>query len=134
MEIRMKTLVASLGSFVLGLALVLSCSDDSPPDADAAVCDCPVGEAPITSSRIVRETSAPAALAVNGSSIASTACTRGIAISGSCDLDANTAMYLDVQLVEAGMYENNAWVCRWSNKSVQATSGTASVMCLMPAP
>ena len=40
----LMTLAAGVG---VGIALVLSCGDDSPGDADAAVCDCPAAEAPL---------------------------------------------------------------------------------------
>jgi len=39
---------------IAGIALVLSCGDDSLHNADAAVCDCPTAEPPITASRIVQ--------------------------------------------------------------------------------
>ncbi len=126
----MKPLCASVSAFVLGLALVLSCSDDSPGDADAAVCDCPAGEPPISAQRLVRETAT--ANLPTGVSLAARACSRGIAISGFCELDPN-APFAQMASVDAGLNSSNGWQCRWRNDGVQATTGTATVVCLVPA-
>jgi hypothetical protein len=128
----MKTITVSLASLTLGIALTLSCSDDSPGDADAAVCDCPAAEPPITAQRVVRETSNPITLTAGTATGPAIACSRGIAISGSCDLDFN-AMRSQLHLVEAGLHDNNGWSCIWSNNGAVDTIGTATVVCLVPA-
>ncbi len=127
----MKTVCASLFAFVLGLALVLSCSDDSPGDADAAVCDCPAAEPPITAQRLVRETTMLAIAAGQGAA-PTTTCTRGIAISGLCELEFG-ALDNQIPLIEVGLRDSNGWRCQWFNGSIQATTGSATVVCLVPA-
>ncbi len=127
----MKTVCASLFAFVLGLALVLSCSDDSPDDADAAVCDCAAAEAPITSQRLARETSMTS-IPVGTGGAPETTCVRGIAISGFCQLDFS-ALRNQIHLIEAGLNGSNGWRCQWFNNSAAATTGSATVVCLVPA-
>jgi hypothetical protein len=129
----MKILLASVSSFVLGLVLVVACSDDSPGDADAAVCDCPAAEPPITNARLVRVTSAPSNLPAGQGGGQSSGCSQGLAIAGSCDLDGATAVRSQTHLTDAGLNENNGYSCNWFNGSAVATTGTATVVCLVPA-
>lgn len=136
----MKTLFTILAAALGGAALVVACSDDSPPDADAAVCDCPAAEAPITSSRMHRvDATAPAA--TNALASPSAACPAGeIFISGGCYIDVdNTAR--EVTLMFAGAVpgdaaqEARAWECRFVNRSATATATVrAQALCLRPAP
>jgi hypothetical protein len=128
----MKTIIVSLASLTLGMAITLSCSDDSPGDADAAVCDCPAAEPPITAQRMVRETSNPLSITAGTSSGPAIACSRGIAVSGSCDLEMN-AMRSQFRLVEAGLHDSNGWSCRWYNGGATDATATATVVCLVPA-
>ncbi len=52
----MKTLIIALVGAAVACALILSCGNDSPGDADAhTTCDCPAAEPPL-SGRIVRVT------------------------------------------------------------------------------
>lgn len=136
----MKTLVMLLSAALAGALLVVACSDDSPSDADAATCDCPAAEAPLTAARMHRVDGTNTA-AANSIASASAACPVGeLFVSGSCYIDTdNTAR--EVTLMFAGglpsdaAQEARAWECDFLNRSATATATIrAQALCLRPAP
>ena len=131
---KTKTWIAT--TFVgvcLGVGLVVACSDDSPGDADAAVCDCPAAEAPLAG-RIV-SVRAQGNILANGTGLAGAQCALGGTIlGGACE-----QMNLDVQVVllEARIDRTTptspGFVWRWQNNGSTAGLGFAEAICLMPA-
>jgi hypothetical protein len=136
----MKRLVSILAAAFAGAVIVVACSDDSPHDVDAATCDCPAAEAPISASRIHRVDDG-GTLAANSVGEATAGCPAGeLLVSGSCYVDVdNTAR--EVTLVQAGALPSGAameargWGCRFVNHSATATATyRAQALCLRPAP
>jgi hypothetical protein len=124
-------ILASLTGLVFGAGLVVACSDDSPGDADAAVCDCPAAEPPLQG-RIMSVTG-QSLIPAGGVGGQGAICPPGATIlGGSCRL-----MNLDYQvvLVEAGIDRSaaTAYTCRWSSTSATDTNVTVEAICLVPA-
>lgn len=116
-----------------GAAFVIACSDDSPSDADAAVCDCPAAEPPLAD-RIVFS-SGQTSITAGGVGGNAYLCDIGsVALGGSCKLDVPDP---NVHLVEAGrVVEDDGRVgyrCEWSSTSTTVRIGTFGVTCLVPA-
>ncbi len=121
---------------VFGIALVLSCSDDSLSSVDAAACECPASEPPlatrITSTSVQLEI---AAMAADGQFAL---CPTGARVlSGGCRRVGATTV--DVTLVEAGpatepVSETGSWSCRWKNNTTEPVIMNVTALCLAPAP
>lgn len=135
----MKILATIVAAALGGAAFVVACSDDSPTDVDAAVCDCPTAEAPLTAARLHRVDSSGT---VNANDVAEPigTCPAGeLFVSGSCYIDTdNTAR--EVTLMFAGAFpvdaasEARGWGCRFVNRSATATATVrAQALCLRPA-
>lgn len=126
-------LVTLMAGLVAGAALVVACSDDSPGDADAAVCDCPAAEPPLAGRIIFSRGSNPIAAA--STAIASADCPIGaVVLGGACevmDADANV-LVMESRFTRIGGGEG--YQCRWSAlNATAANTGTAEVICLVPA-
>ncbi|MBK9036979.1 MAG: hypothetical protein IPL61_37965 [Myxococcales bacterium] len=131
----MKTLVALLAGAAFAGVLIVACSDDSPTEADAAVCDCPSAEPPI-SGRIARIRSADGNLPANGIGGGIATCPAGATLlSGWCDFENMPGTPPQLALVKAGAStaEPNAWTCVWQNYNAGAATVHAEAVCLMPA-
>lgn len=118
---------------IVGIASVLSCSDDSPGNADAATCECPAAEPPITGRiEIVNQTQV---IAANGRDSQQALCPSGSTLlSGSCTVATSTPVR-DVTLEQAGFFgSENAWYCAFKNNEALEVTVKASVRCLVPAP
>ena len=134
----MRQLASLLGAALAGALIVIGCSDDSPADADAATCDCPAAEPPITASR-VRRVDSMVTLGTNTIAAPLAVCPAGeLLLGGSCyiDLD-NTAR--EVTLMQSGAEpkaaadEARQWSCHFLNTSMVATAEVrAQAMCLRP--
>lgn len=131
----MKTsswIAASLAGFVLGAILVIACSDDSPDDADAAVCDCPSAEPPLAG----RITSVRNQTTISGAStgIAGAGCPIGATIlGGGCE---QMAVDAGVVLLEARIDRTTnqpTYVCTYSSTVAGNHVVFAEAICLMPA-
>lgn len=129
-----KTLVLLAAGAALGAALIVACSDDSPHDADAAVCDCPAAEPPLAG-RIVSMKSSPVTIAPNGAGQAGAGCPAGATIlGGGCGLStADTGLSLIVAEINRGTPTNPAYLCAWVSTSPTERTGTAEAICLVPA-
>lgn len=132
---RLTPHFASLVAGMLaGVVLVLSCGDDSPNRADAASCDCPASEPPI-SGRIMN-VDATQVIAPNSRSGQGAACPQGaVLLSGSCTTEAANPVR-DVTLEQSGFYEAdtaNGWNCWFKNNENMPVTIKATARCLVPA-
>ncbi|MBK9031547.1 MAG: hypothetical protein IPL61_09465 [Myxococcales bacterium] len=134
----MKSILLLTAGTIVGVTIVVACSDDSPGDADAAVCDCPAAEAPITASRVHR-VDGDGTAGVNGVTFVAAVCPVGeLFLSGSCYIDVdNTAREVFVQTAgatpAAADQEARAWECHFQNDSLTATATVrAQALCLRP--
>jgi|GEM_PF-5998313 len=117
-----------------GAGLIVACSDDSPSDADAAVCDCPAAEPPLTG-RIIVNTSV-ISIPANGLGVGGAGCPSGsLLIGGGCKLDADD---IGIRLMSAGadrrVPEAISYLCVWSSTSATDRTGTGEAFCLLPPP
>lgn len=128
----MKTFLLLFVGLTFGIAMTLSCDDDSPARVDAApVCDCPAAELPITEQRVVEVKNTgtlPPVTDTGGRGAAGAACPFDhLALSGSCEIDDRAGQ--DIVLVEfAG--GNNGWTCIWKNNTNAPVVVRATVRCL----
>ena len=133
----MRTLVLVSASALAGALVVVACSDDSPGNADAAVCDCPASEAPL-SGRIVRVRGDDAILVPGGVSAATAQCGPGaILLHGWCDELQEAGTQPTIAITSAGAPESaqGIWTCVYKNYTVGGpnTIVHAEAVCLMPA-
>lgn len=130
---KLNSLALLAVGVVGGVALVVACSDDSPIDADAAVCDCPVAEPPLAG-RIV-SVRASGAITAGSAGGAAAACPAGATIlGGACEVETPDARILlrEARINRSG---NPQYVCLWNAEGATvANSGTAEAICLTPAP
>ena len=134
----MKTtswILAMATGLVIGATLVIACSDDSPGDADAAVCDCPAAEPPLTG-RIMSIRSGPNSINAGGAGFQAANCPIGATLlGGACEV---TNVDANVLVMESRIQRGSnfaAYTCSWSalNATV-ANTGVAEAICLIPAP
>jgi hypothetical protein len=127
-----KTVSLLAAGAVIGIALVLSCSDGSPRMADAAdpTCNCPAAESPIPG-RVVQieqaTTVPPNDIAPGGAGCPLDA----IALSGGCAANAGQSPQI---ILEQSIPGDRAWDCRWRNPTNAPIPVRAIVRCLKPAP
>lgn len=132
----MKAAALCIASALAGAVAVVACSDDSPSDADAAVCDCPASEPPITATRLHRVDGAASQTAVNTVSLASANCPVGeIALSGSCYIDQDRTPRQVFTQTAGATPDGGAWVCYFVNNDLTNTADVhAQALCFKPAP
>lgn len=128
-----RWLLGFVGGVVVAVGFLIACSDDAPSDADAAVCDCPAAEPPLTG-RIVtmsRDIAITAGTADGGSA----SCPAGATVlGGGCGL-----MIPDDRIVlsvakPARSGDTQGYVCTWSGLQATANNtGTVEAICLVPA-
>jgi hypothetical protein len=129
----MKSLFLVFAGLMLGIAMTLSCDDDSPARVDAAppVCDCAKAEPPITEQRVmeVKNTGTlPPVTDGGGRGGQGAGCPFDyISLSGSCEIDDRAGQ--DIVLVEFSS-ANNAWNCFWKNNTNAPVVVRATVRCL----
>lgn len=136
MNLVRHILLLGIGA-AFGVAMVLSCSNESPRKVDAATCDCPASEPPLAGRIIVRDdvaTLGPLGGPQNGNGAAGTSCpSGGQLLSGSCTN--TTTGLVDITLKESGFTDssNLGWRCSFHNNTASPIQIKASVICLMPA-
>ncbi len=112
---------------VAALTLVLSCSDDSPGDADAAVCDCP--------SLMVVQDVRPGQGGSPGLLTAVATCPASYTVvGGGCQV--NSGDESGLRLVSAGFRSTappEIYACFWDNPAGTTTTVTAWATCQSPA-
>ena len=134
----MKPLVYVLVGAVSAAALVIACSDDSPGDADAAACDCPAAEKPITASRLVRMDGIDIETVSVGGGAASVICPAGgVVITGGCytltDPSGSGVSLSASGPLPASTAAAIGWQCEYGrNTSGSDATVRAQVTCLMP--
>lgn len=124
--------VLLFAGMVAGVALVLSCSDDSPSHADAATCDCPAAEPPIATRIVIR--SGTDTIAANARGGQGVACPQGaVLLTGSCTTETLNPLR-DVTLEQSGFHEvaGDGWNCMFKNNEATPVTIKVSVRCLMP--
>lgn len=128
----MKNLALILSAGLAGAVVVVACSDDSPHDVDAATCDCPAGEPPITSARIHRVESAMSTISVGTSGGASAACPAGeVLVTGGCTVLVDSG---GLGLLDSLPVDPINWTCTWRNSGTSDAQVRAIVNCLRPTP
>ena len=126
-----KSLALILAGAATATTLVVSCSDDSPGDADAAACDCPAAEPPLTG-RIVRIEDRRTSMGVVPSSFA--ACpANSTLLGGGCFTEGGER--LTPRLIMSGEPSGgtNNFVCEWANPTMVEVTTVAWATCLNPA-
>ncbi|MCL4683054.1 MAG: hypothetical protein KJZ92_17535 [Rhodocyclaceae bacterium] len=126
-------LALALASSAATAALILSCSDDSPGDADAAVCDCPAAEPPLAGRLTTVEDRRENPGAVPGFSAVARCPDGATLLGGGCEASANASSVL---LSNAGRRPSGpAFGCSWLNPQNDSPDYIlAWATCLMPAP
>ncbi|MEZ4360426.1 MAG: hypothetical protein R3B48_09610 [Kofleriaceae bacterium] len=129
-----------LTGVVVGIFLVLSCGDDSPGSADAAVCDCPLAEPPLPA-RIVEvqatETLPPRTL--NGGRDGQSAVCPGdsMVLTGGCTASEGQVPDIVIEqnspVPKSSVTTGNGWLCSWRNNSNEEVVVRVIARCLMPA-
>ncbi len=135
----MRSLLLLFCGSILGVGLVVACSDDSPGDVDAAACDCPDAEAPLAG-RLVRVSSAALTVAPNSQNGTFASCpTNATLVSGGCYIDDDqTGRQLYATAfgpTGPGQQSLLGWRCDYINGSAAGTAVIhAEAVCLNPAP
>lgn len=113
---------------VFGAALVIACSDDSPPAADAAVCDCPAAEPPLAG-RIVTVTNPVTVLANSGGGQSVGCPSGGTLLGGGCTRTSGAELIVAQSgPVPAG----GGWSCVWRNNIANDAMAIVHAICLVP--
>jgi hypothetical protein len=125
-----KSILLLLAGAAFGICTVLSCSDDSPRQSDAATCDC---ETPIAA-RIVSIDGDLRAIPAGEQRAAGITCMPGAQfISGSCTGANFYPTFDDVTLQTSGLHvPSGTWTCVFKNNTAAPVQVRASVMCLKP--
>jgi hypothetical protein len=136
MNMRTSSFAATLlAGFLSGIALIISCGDDSPTRADAAICDCPALEPKIAGRVTVVD--ATNVIGPNERGGQGTFCPDGgIRLSGSCTTETLNPLR-NVTLEQSGFYSKTdleGWHCEFKNNESIEVTVKVSVVCLMPAP
>ncbi len=127
-------IVTLLSGLAAGAASMVACSDDSPGDVDAAVCDCPAAEPPLAG-RITSVRSEGAAITADNVNSATASCPEGaIVLGGACELT-GTDPNVVTMFSRFGRGPQQAYQCVWSaGTGAQNNTGFAEATCLTPAP
>ncbi len=128
----LKNLALVLAGAIGATTFVIACSDDSPGDADAAVCDCDPAEPPLTG-RIVRIENRTTGSTPGISS--GVECANGATLlGGGCFTEGNNS--LQARLIQSGntLAGPRAFGCVWDNSPQNEVTGVAWANCLNPAP
>jgi hypothetical protein len=131
-----KSIALLTAGAAAGISFIWACGNE-PHIADAAVCDCPAAEAPLTADRymFVDTVFTIPANDVGGNSAV---CPDGtLFLAGSC----TTAVSSPVRrptLSQSGFYgagtQGKSWSCQFKNDDPTPVDVKASVICLKPAP
>jgi len=127
------SVVLLVAGMLAGTILVLSCGDDSPGSADAAMCDCPATEPPIAGRIMVVDQTR--VIGPNSRGGQGAECPAGaLRLAGSCTT-ATGNPDRDVTLEQAGFYnatDQRSWNCFFKNNEATDVPIKASVVCLIP--
>ncbi len=127
-----RWILPSLAGALAGVTLVVACSDDSPGDADAAVCDCDPAEPPIAG-RVMSVTGMTTIAAGSDASAAGQCPAGAILLGGGCRLGLGvTDSLVHISIAAPSTAIPNSFYCEWRNNSAQNHTGTAEAICLVP--
>jgi hypothetical protein len=137
-----NSILLVLCGIAIGITSTMSCGDDvtgnvdaRPPDGppDAAVCDCPPAEKPLTGRFVVvSNTQEIPANDTGGTSVPGPLGAQ--LLSGSCTTELPNPVR-DVTLQQSGFHDDpSGWICRFRNNSAAPVTIKASAICLVPAP
>lgn len=130
---KLNSLALLVVGAVGGIALIVACSDDSPSDADAAVCDCPAAEPPLTGRIVSVRQSGP--ITIGGSGQAEATCPDGaLVLGGGCEVEVPdpTILLRETRIIRGG---TERFRCLYSaDAATTANNVTAEAICLTPAP
>lgn len=123
------------GGACFGFALLLSCDDGSPSDADAASCNCPLAEAPLLGRIQEFERSwtlPPANMGPTfGKETGGSECPAGgILLSGGCA--AALGAVPSIAIIASYPGGSNGWGCSWQNLTNDPVPVRGIARCLMP--
>jgi len=129
----MRTLLLVLVSGALGALFVIACGDDTTPRADAAdaaACDCPKAEPPITADRVTTHT-ASAEIPADSADSVFVGCKEDeeVRIGGGCSVDVPGGMIL-----RKAEPTRNGFDCDYQNTLGSAKMATVHVICLKLTP
>lgn len=137
-----NSILLVLCGIAIGITSTISCGDDvsgnvdaRPPDGapDAAVCDCPPAEKPLTG-RFVVVTQTGEVPASDHIPVSANCPAGAQLVSGSC----TTALLnpvRNVTLEQFGFYDDfDGWTCMFRNNEAAPVTVKASAICLVPAP
>ena len=130
----MKSLMYSIVGAVFATGLILACSDDSPDDADAAVCECPAAEPPIPS-RLTKVRGLDNALAANSGAFGLATCPAGSTLlTGHCYVvnDPGTPPQAALRGFAPDPTDARTWICEWANFNLGTAVVHAEAVCLVP--
>ncbi len=124
---------AAITGALFATTLILACGgDDSPGDADAAVCDCDPAEPPIAGR--VMSVTATTSIAPGSDSGQVAQCPAGaILLGGGCRLGLGVwDSQVHISIAAPSTASPNSFHCVWRNNSAQNHTGTAEAICLVP--
>ncbi len=127
----LKNLALVLVGAVGATTFVIACSDDSPGDADAAVCDCDPAEPPLAG-RIVRVENRTTVSTI-GITVGATCAAGATLLGGGCFTEGNAS--LQPRLIQSGntLPGPTVYSCTWDNSQQNEVTGVAWATCLNPA-
>lgn len=133
MSKKSNWILGAISGAVASLTLVIACSDDSPGDVDAAVCDCPAAEPPLAGRITAVTDTNPITAGLTGAT--SVLCPVGATVlGGACDVMTDDPL---IQVQESAFVrgaQQQGYRCNWS--ALDATvnnTGKVEAICLVPA-
>jgi hypothetical protein len=130
---RIASSFVSAVIMMLAGAVLVSCSDDSPGNVDAATCDCTAAEPPLAGRIMVVDQTR--IIEANSRSSQGAECPQGaLRLSGSCTT-ADVNPIRDITLEQAGFYSASdlrGWTCKFRNNEATPVTIKVSVVCLLP--
>lgn len=130
---RIQWLAGFAAGACVAVVSIVACSDDSPGDVDAAVCDCPAAEPPLPGRIMTMSTTGNITPASTGGATA--ICPAGAKVLGGACSIMNPDAQIQVsfsRVEQSGSAEG--YTCVWTALSATlANTGTAQAICLVPA-
>lgn len=125
----LQTTLTLLTGAIIGIGLVVACSDDSPGTADAAECNCPAAEPPVPAR--LMEIKATSTIAANSANSAGASCPPNSRyISGQCGYPGGASRDAYIQLSQRNAA--NQHICTFQNNEPNPIEVEAVVLCLVP--
>jgi hypothetical protein len=128
----MRSIGLVAAGVIAGAILVVSCSDDSPGAADAAMCDCPAAEPPLMGR--IRQVTKEGQIGANTTDSLTVGCELGAqVIGGGCGGQAG-AVPNDIVIRQSRPIDGDpGWSCDIRNNSLAPETVRVIAFCLVPA-